>query len=408
MGLMRSGVVTGLFLAIVLLGVTAGYVAHMRGNFHKLKAKMDTERQDAPVPRPGGEDAIVLVRSLLMGDARPEFLSATLLPGRGMNVLQITAYIPGRGEVNLLASPALEIATKAMIGTGADANGQTSLTLGSPFEVPCADGVWGTTTATGHIASAWRARVLNLPDRGAGVSTSGLLLASAADSVNTTTLPDGGGAQAIYNANDFGGRWPSKTVVTVNVLLNSRSIELTVKARNAGDVAEPIGIGWRPRFAILDGDRQRLKLHVPGQMRVETSGKENGLPTGRLVPVTNTPYDFNATDGVSLATTDLNACFGALHENMLDDGPAAELSDPVDHYGLRITALSSSIKAMCVAAPANGDYVSIEPQFNYPDPFGREWAKEPNTGMVVLQPGESTEWKVRLDLVSPTRSDSEM
>ena len=133
-----------------------------------------------------------------------------------------------------------------------------------------------------------------------------------------------------------------------------------------------------------------------------------GAPTGRLVPVTNTPYDFNATDGVSLAATDLNACFGALHENMLDDGPAAELSDPVDHYGLRITALSSSIKAMCVTAPANGDYVSIEPQFNYPDPFGREWGKEPDSGMVVLQPGESTEWKVRLELVSPTRSDSEM
>jgi hypothetical protein len=38
----------------------------------------------------------------------PEFLSVTLLPGRGMNVLQITAYIPGKGEVNLLASPSIE------------------------------------------------------------------------------------------------------------------------------------------------------------------------------------------------------------------------------------------------------------------------------------------------------------
>jgi len=44
----------------------------------------------------------------LMGGTMPEFLSVTMLPGRGMNVLQIKAYIPGKGEVNLLASPSVE------------------------------------------------------------------------------------------------------------------------------------------------------------------------------------------------------------------------------------------------------------------------------------------------------------
>ncbi len=409
MGLMRSGVVTGLFLAIALLGVTVAYVAHMRGNFHKLKAKIDTERQYAPVPRPGGEDAIVLERNPLMGDSRPEFVSATLLPGRGMNVFQITAYIPGKGEVSLMASPQVEVAATAMTGTGADANGQASVTLGSPFEAPWADGIWGTpSTDPGHIATGWRGHAINLPVGTAGVATTGLLLATPADSVNTTTLPDGGGAQVTFNANDFGGRWPSRAVVTVNVLLNSRSIELTMTARNAGDVAEPIGLGWRPRFAILDGGRQRLKLHVPGQMRVETSEREKGQPTGRLVPVAGTPYDFNVSGGVTLGTAGLNECFGMLHQNLLDDGPAAELNDPVNRYGLRITALSTDIKAMCVVAPADGDYVSIQPQFNYPDPFGREWVKDADSGMVVLQPGQSTEWKVRLELVSLAHSDSAM
>ena len=74
------------------------------------------------------------------------------------------------------------------------------------------------------------------------------------------------------------------------------------------------------------------------------------------------------------------------------------MSDPADNFGLRLTALSPTIKAMRVAAPANEDYVSIEPQFNFPDPLGREWAKDADTGMVVLQPGQSTEWKVRLEL----------
>jgi galactose mutarotase-like enzyme len=54
---------------------------------------------------------------------------------------------------------------------------------------------------------------------------------------------------------------------------------------------------------------------------------------------------------------------------------------------------------MRVVAPADGSYVSIDPQYNEPDAFGREWEKQLGTGFVVLQPGESTEWKVKLELV---------
>jgi aldose 1-epimerase len=70
--------------------------------------------------------------------------------------------------------------------------------------------------------------------------------------------------------------------------------------------------------------------------------------------------------------------------------------------------LSSTIKAIHVLAPANADFVTIEPQFNYDDPFGREWGKDADTGMVVLQPGQSTQWKVRLEIVSLTASQPAM
>src|ERR1700688_3552973 len=81
--LMRSGLVTVLLLVCVLAGLTAGFRAHMLGHFQKLKANIAKEHQDAPVPRPGGQEAIVLARSRQMGDSMAEFLSATLLPGRG-------------------------------------------------------------------------------------------------------------------------------------------------------------------------------------------------------------------------------------------------------------------------------------------------------------------------------------
>jgi galactose mutarotase-like enzyme len=50
-----------------------------------------------------------------------------------------------------------------------------------------------------------------------------------------------------------------------------------------------------------------------------------------------------------------------------------------------------------VYAPKNLAAVAIEPQINFPDPFGGEW-KDMDTGMVILKPKQSVTWKVRLEL----------
>jgi galactose mutarotase-like enzyme len=91
----------------------------------------------------------------------------------------------------------------------------------------------------------------------------------------------------------------------------------------------------------------------------------------------------------------------------MEDGPMAELRDPENDYGLRITAMTSSIKAMRVYAPLDGSFISIQPQFNYDDPFGREWPKDEDTGMVVLQPGQTTQWKIRLEIFSLSSTDTD-
>ncbi len=409
---MRSGMITGLILTLLVLGLAIAYRERGRGHLHRLEAKIVTEHEEAPVPRPGGQEAVVLTRTRLAGSAVPEFLSVAMLPGRGMNVLQITAYLPDRGEVNLLASPAtVEEAERQMTGQGGDRNGRASLEMGGAIEAPWAGGMWGTPAATGeHIATAWRGHAINLPATSgpgtAPVAEGGRALALASDSVATSGMPDGGQADVTFSANDFGVKWPSKTEMTVSVLLSSRSIDVTVVARNAGDVAEPVGIGWRPRFAILNGGRDQIRLKVPGTMRAEVRDRASGMPTGALVPLAGTPYDLTARDGVKLGTMDLNDCFVKLHHDLLDSGPVAEFSDPASHYKLRLTALSPAIQAMHVLAPAGGDYVMLDPQFNYDDPFGREWSKESDTGMVVLQPGQTTQWKVRLELVSLTGAPS--
>jgi hypothetical protein len=331
-----------------------------------------------------------------------------MLPGRGMNLLQITAYIPGRGEVKLMASPSIEEADKQMNGKGGDTAGRASLAMGGALEAPWAGGIWGAPAQTaGHVSTVWRSHAISLSaPEGAAVARGGLMLQEPADAVATTAMPDGGEAQANFLPGDFGAHWPSRTAVTVTVLLSSRAIELTVAARNTGDVPEPIAIGWHPRFAVLDGNRQQLRLHIPGEMRAEVQDRTYGQPTGTLLPVIGTPYDFTTRTGAALGTMDLDDCFVDLHQELLESGPVAELTDPANDFGLRLTALSPTIKAIRVVAPADADFVSIDPQFNYDDPFGKEWNKDEDTGMVVLQPGQTTQWRVRLEIYSLSQTAS--
>ena len=49
----------------------------------------------------------------------------------------------------------------------------------------------------------------------------------------------------------------------------------------------------------------------------------------------------------------------------------------------------------------------VDNQMGGEDPLGKEWDKSQDTGMVVLQPGQSTRWKVRLELFSLTQNQSQ-
>jgi aldose 1-epimerase len=215
--------------------------------------------------------------------------------------------------------------------------------------------------------------------------------------VTSNVMPDGGNAQAVYTAGNFDGHWLSHTDITTSMLLSSRVFEIKIVAKNTGTEPEPVGIGWRPRFSVVSGDRQQVTLRMPRSSRIELD-RHTGLPTGKLLPVTGTEYDFTARGGVPLGGKDLNESFTELKPELLDNGPIVELRDPASDFGLRVSALSPTIQTIHVHAPANKGFVSVDPQFNVDDPLGREWSKEQQNGMVVLQPGQSTVWRVRLEL----------
>ena len=233
---------------------------------------------------------------------------------------------------------------------------------------------------------------------GTDVAAGGLLLNRLSDSVDTDVMPDGGNTQATFKAGNFEGHWPSQTEITTTVALSGRAINMKVVARNTGNTPEPIGIGWHPRFAILNGDRRQMRLRLPQGMRIDVKDRRTGQLSGKLLPVEKTEYDFTGRDGAQLGALNLDDVFVHLRTELLEDGPVAELRDPDSGYGLRIMAMTSTIKAIRVYAPLDGSFISIEPQFNYDDPFGREWGKDEDTGMVVLQPGQATQWKIRLEI----------
>jgi galactose mutarotase-like enzyme len=219
--------------------------------------------------------------------------------------------------------------------------------------------------------------------------------------VEVDALPDGEMATAVFEPGDFGGRWPSTTRVTVIVMLTRKDVDLTVTALNTGSAPEPMAIGWRPFFSILSGHREQTLLHLPMVDRLQTAG---GLPTGRVQPVSGTPYDFTAIDGALLGAQPLDDTFvHLLHSNgLMDTDPSAELRDRGAQYGLRITPQSSGIRVFHVTAPAARPTLSIAPQMSLDDPFGRQWQEDP--GVVTLAPGDSVEWKVRLELFLPAQT----
>ncbi len=399
-------------LVLGLAGLAVGWKEHQRGRFGRLKAELraaHTPPSPPAVPPPGGQDPVVLRRSQLAGDMGPEFLSATILPGLGSTVLQVTAFVPGHGEVKLLASPGVEeVAKAAAAGDGSEPRGVPNLSGG--IEAPWAGTIFG--AAGGRVddvaatLAEWRGRRLVLPSETAGMASGGLLRGRAADEIRSDVMPDGGQLQTLYRAGSFDGHWISDTEVTTTILLSSRVLEFRIMARNVGKEVEPVGIGWAPRFVVPCGDRSQATLRLPVGLEMETRpGGGRGQPTGRLLPMDGAAYDFTGRMGARLPSAGMRETVVHLRPALLDLGPTVELRDPRSDFGLRVIAMTPMVRAIRVDAPAGAGYVEIAPQLNYDDPFGREWARDEDTGIAVLEPGQTIQWKVRVELFSMSASE---
>jgi aldose 1-epimerase len=352
----------------------------------------------------GGEPVVTLTRPRLAQQSKPQFLEAVVLPGVGMNLLQLKAYFPGKGDIPVLTTMDLPDAKK-FLETDNDEFGTNSFRIGAAMLLPFANRIRGklsddgktiSTTIAGHAFSL----PANFRGKNPGAeahSIHGFIYDAKFEDVKQNNGPIESTVSGVLHAGNFGGRWPSDTDVNLGMTLKNFSIDVYIIAKNVGNEEVPIGISFHPYFEIPSGDRKQVRLHIPADQRVVVNNYDDVFPTGRIVAVKGTPYDFTAPDGAALGDLFLDDCFTDLTRD--PDGSATiELIDPASNYGLRVRALSAHIKAVQVYAPPDKNFVAIEPQFNLADPFNRRIWHDADTGMVTLEPGKATSWHVRLEL----------
>ena len=352
----------------------------------------------------GGQKIVTLTRTAA-STTRPEFTGITLAPGRGMEILQITANFPGKGNVDVLASPDLANAKK-MLDVDDDSFGNLGYRLGAAFLVPYPNRIRGKLSADGKtLTTEWKGHTITLPANNIGKlpgaerhAMHGLILQAKTDDVKVVDIPGGQEVTGVIHGGDFGGHWLSKTDLIFTIRLTAEAVDASIVARNVGNEAEPIAIAWHPYFNLPSGDRTQVKVHIPGTTVAEVDNYDNVFPTGKISPVAGTKFDLLAPGGVALGSNFYDDNWN--HLEWANKAVTVKVIDPAAKYGIDIIGLSPEIKAIQMYAPPTKQFVAIEHQYNFGDPFGKEWGST-DTGMVTLKPGQSSKWHVRLHVFVP-------
>src|ERR1035441_5896057 len=182
-----------------------------------LAGSFSTASQAQAVTEIGGQKIVTLTRKAA-NTTKPEFTSITVLPGRGMEVLQITANFPGKGNIDVLASPDLATAAKTLDQEDNEI-GAKGYSMGSAFLAPYPNRIRGKLSADGKmLTTEWQGHTLTLPANNIGTlptaerhAMHGLILKSKTDDVSVKDIAGGKQVTGVIHAGDFGGHWLSKT-----------------------------------------------------------------------------------------------------------------------------------------------------------------------------------------------------
>jgi aldose 1-epimerase len=119
--------------------------------------------------------------------------------------------------------------------------------------------------------------------------------------------------------------YPFALALSIAYGLSATGLTVNTTAHNVGPGALPLGAGQHPYVTVGTALVDSAVLHLPAHARIELDA-ERMLPTGAVLAVDGTPFDFRTPRAVGPLV--LDDCFADLDRG--EDGMArAALSDPV-------------------------------------------------------------------------------
>jgi hypothetical protein len=168
--------------------------------------------QSSPAVSVGGAPVVTLQRPASKTPDKPRFLDATIAPGRGMNLLQLRAYLPGKGEVSLL-NPASLSEAKQTLDQGDDEFGNKGFQVGTGLLLPYANRIRGTLSKDGKtISTNIAGKTISIPANWHGknpgaevLAMHGLILSAKFEDVKQHNGGSESSVSGLFHGGDFGG-----------------------------------------------------------------------------------------------------------------------------------------------------------------------------------------------------------
>jgi aldose 1-epimerase len=171
-----------------------------------------------------------------------------------------------------------------------------------------------------------------------------------------------------------GWPWAFEAIQLITLAPSGLTHEISVESR--AETAMPMGLGVHPYFAVSQGDRIRFTADALWEADTDGCGK-------RLQPLAGSARHHDTAHG----GTDITSYYAGW-----DGGASIERQD-----GSLITIQASApLDHLVFHVPAGGRYLCLEPVSHVADAFNLAAAGLADTGMRVLQPGETMHATVRI------------
>jgi aldose 1-epimerase len=188
-------------------------------------------------------------------------------------------------------------------------------------------------------------------------------------------------------------RWPADFRIRVSYEVKGAKLISEIRYDNPGDGLLPCGFATHTYFRLPLSNRSNAAdtvVTVPAEAYWEL---ENMIPTGRVLPVP--AHLQHLKRGQVLKDTQFDTVFtkllhssdGAIHTNLLDSTTGRTFAQVFD----------TSFTQCVVYTPGHREAICMEPYTCVPDAI-RLAAEGHETGLQLLQPGESFETTIRLEV----------